>query len=94
MTYEFEYDGIRVLCDKRIPKEEAIEYVGEEKGRNNRVALVQLEMTLDKNGLVDIKSSLKDSITRYRRITGYVTPDIKFNDAKRAELKSRVGHFE
>lgn len=34
-------------------------------------------------------------ITRLRRITGYLTSDVKYwNDAKRAELKDRVKHVK
>lgn len=59
----------------------------------SKVALARIEIMLV-GGEVEIKSFERSPITRIRRVTGYLSKVSNFNDSKRAELESRVKHFE
>lgn len=53
--------------------------------------LGELNLELSGNEII-IHSSPVSNITRVRRITGYLSNQNNFNDAKRSELRDRVKH--
>ena len=53
--------------------------------------LGEISLEVDGDEIV-VRSSPASTIKRVRRITGYLSDENNFNDAKRAELKDRVEH--
>ena len=86
-------DGIKVLADSQLSREEILQYVGEEKKlwekSNKRIGL--LEISLDGEEVI-VKATEKSPIRRVRRITGYLSCIDNFNDAKVAECSDRTQH--
>lgn len=72
---------------------EATEYAEEEMtiwaGQGKTLDQVIIELEGDE---VVIRALERSPIRRVRRITGYLSDAVNFNDAKRAELKARVTH--
>lgn len=87
-------DGIRVVADEAITEEEVMSAVAAEKEywAAQHKLLGEIQITVDGDELV-IRSLEKSPIKRIRRITGYLSTDDRFNDAKQAELADRVNHF-
>lgn len=87
-------DDVKVVAQDEIRKEEIAAIVAEEKkiwdAEGKTLGEVQLHIDGDE---IVIRSFEKSPIKRVRRITGYLSTEEKFNDAKYAELKARVVHF-
>jgi len=85
-----------VLVDmpEGMQEEEAKQYVAEElqNWKNKGKILGKMILELDQDEVV-IKAFEKSPIRRIRRITGYLSEQTNFNDAKQAELAERVVHF-
>lgn len=86
-------DGIKVVADPALTREEISYFVSEEKRlwetKNKKLGL--LELTLDGEEVI-VKASEKSPIRRIRRITGYLSSIDNFNDAKVAECNARTNH--
>lgn len=88
------HNDIEITYPNEISREEAISYVDGELDRNPKMRLVSLEIILSADK-VDVElHPVYDTICRVRRITGYLSTLPKFNDAKKAEAKDRVSHFD
>ncbi len=74
-----------------MPDCEAAFYVREElalgKGR-----LAAMEIEILPGGYVNLRPHY-DTVIRVRRVTGYLSATVNFNDAKRAEMAAREGHI-
>lgn len=90
---ELVHMGIKITCPDDMDRDEAVSYVDEELALNPKMKLVRMDISLtaDLNG-VELHP-VYDTITRVRRITGYLSTVEKFNDAKRAEERDRVAHM-
>lgn len=91
----WEIDNIAVTADDNINREEAAQYVHNERERfqqQNKV-VASVELRLCDNDEVEIKSTPRSPIARVRRITGYLSTIERFNDAKQAELRDRFQHL-
>ena len=58
---------------------------------NKEIASIQLIHV--GNGELDVKTTEKSKIKRLRRITGYLSDMVNFNDAKKEELAQRHVHM-
>ena len=87
-------EGVYVEHPAQMTSEEAMYYAEEEIGlwREKGKQLERVEIETDGNYVV-VKAREKSPIKRIRRITGYLSEVNNFNDAKRAELSSRITHF-
>jgi len=85
-----------VLVDmpEGMQEKEAKQYVAEElqNWKNKGKILGKMILEIDQDEVV-IKAFEKSPIRRIRRITGYLSEQTNFNDAKQAELAERVVHF-
>ena len=86
-------NGIQVIADPRLSREEINQYITEEKqlwGSRNK-QLGQIELCIEQDEVV-VKAMEKSPIRRVRRITGYLSSIDNFNDAKVAECTDRAKH--
>ncbi len=85
--------NVMVEIPDMISQEEAALYVKEEielwKSKGKMLGQVIINVEGDD---VIIKAIEKSPIKRIRRITGYLSEQHNFNDAKQAELKERIVH--
>lgn len=88
------YNAINIMYPDEMSREEAISYVDEELGLNPKMRLASIEIKLSSDKTDVELQPIYDTITRVRRITGYLSTLPKFNDAKRAEERDRVSHFD
>lgn len=86
--------AISVHADDRISEAEARKYAEAEMQRWRAQGKVpaSIDLALDGEEVI-ITAVEKSPIRRIRRITGYLSTVDRFNDAKLAELKSRVRHI-
>lgn len=84
---------VKVMASEGISQQE-IDMIMAEEARMYEAEGKQLgELTLELAGEeIVIHSAPVSNITRVRRITGYLSNQNNFNDAKRAELRDRVKH--
>ena len=86
-------NGIQVIADPRLSREEISQYIDEEKqlwdSRNKQLG--QIELSIEQDEVV-VKAMEKSPIRRVRRITGYLSSFDNFNDAKVAECTDRTNH--
>ena len=86
-------NGIQVIADPRLSREEINQYITEEKqlwaSRNKQLG--QIELCIEQDEVV-VKAMEKSPIRRVRRITGYLSSIDNFNDAKAAECTDRTKH--
>ena len=86
-------NGIQVIADPRLSREEISQYIAEEKqlwdSRSKQLGHVELRIEQDE---VVVKAMEKSPIRRVRRITGYLSSIDNFNDAKVAECTDRTNH--
>lgn len=87
------YENVQVMYPAEMSQEEAISYVQEELDANPRMRLTKIEIRLGADQQDVELVPQYDTISRVRRITGYLSTIPKFNDAKRAEEHDRVSHF-
>jgi len=87
-------NDVLVQMPEGMNEQEAKQYIMEEiqnwKTKGKKLGKVVLELDQDE---VVIKAYEKSPIRRIRRITGYLSEQTNFNDAKQAELAERVVHF-
>ena len=87
-------NNVLVEIPDSMKEEEAKYYVAEEienwKAKGKEISKIILELAQDE---VVVKAYEKSPIRRIRRITGYLSEQTNFNDAKRAELAERVVHI-
>ena len=87
-------DDIIVKAQEGVTQQEINIEVAKEKeiwaAKGKKIA--SINVTIEGDELV-IKSVERSPITRIRRITGYLSSEDKFNDAKRAELNDRVAQL-
>ena len=85
--------GVNILAQAGITEQEIEEILAAEQksyqAEGKKIA--KIELMLDGEEIV-VKSVAKSPIRRVRRITGYLSDEQNFNDAKRAELKDRKSH--
>ena len=86
-------NGVQVIADPRLSREEINQFIAEEqqlwRSRNKRLG--QIELSIDQEEVI-VKASEKSPIRRVRRITGYLSSIDNFNDAKVAECSDRAKH--
>ncbi len=79
--------------DSRISQKEADVILAEEKAAYQKRGQELAEMRLELDGEeIIVKSRPKSNISRVRRITGYLSSQNNFNDAKKRELADRRAH--
>ena len=87
-------DDIIVKAQEGVTQEEIYTEVAKEKeiwaAKGKQIA--SIDVTIDGDELV-IKTVERSPITRIRRITGYLSTQDSFNDAKQAELSDRVAQL-
>ena len=88
-----DYEGITVYYPSDMHADEAKEYVKEELRKKVKYQLMRVDINHHADGDLIIRPHY-DTICRVRRITGYLSALPKFNDAKRAEERNRVSHFD
>ena len=87
-------DGVRVTTDlPDLTREEAQRYVDYARA-HLKDALTDLDISESADGGVDLNWTARgEKFERVRRVTGYLTGDMRFwNDAKQAEERERVKH--
>lgn len=86
--------AIQIIKPDEMSDKEANIYVEDEvkrwKAKGKEIS--KIELAVDGNEVV-ITATKKSPIKRVRRITGYLSTVDSFNDAKKAELASRVKHI-
>ncbi len=87
------YENVHVMYPAEMSQEEALCYVQEELDANPKMRLTSIEIKLGADSQEVQLVPQYDTISRVRRITGYLSTIPKFNDAKRAEEHDRVAHF-
>lgn len=89
-------DGIAVICPADMTEEEAAVYVRSEiehwKQTKPGKEIGSIIITIEGDEVV-ITAKERSPIRRIRRITGYLSSEDRFNDAKLAELRDRVKHL-
>ena len=82
-------DGFKVNCNEELSEEEIKAYLDR---RDKSRVLSHLDIETD-GEYVNLAFHYAKPFERIRRITGYLTGDVKtWNDAKRQELNDRVKH--
>lgn len=86
-------DNVVVEADEKVFGSAELErYVKYAKAHTSGV-LKEIRVKLCADGKVEIEYKTVEEFERIRRITGYLTGDLKsWNDAKRAEESERVKH--
>ena len=94
--FAFDINGVHIESNFLLSKAEQEAYVKHYDVDRHR-KLKSLELTLvpnDTEDFVDVKAKYDVvPFDRVARITGYLTPVYRFNDAKKAELKDRELHM-
>lgn len=84
---------VKVMASEGIAQQEIDMILAEEakmyEAQGKQLGELNLELVGDE---IVIHSSPVSNITRVRRITGYLSNQNNFNDAKKAELRDRVKH--
>jgi len=77
-----------------ISEREREEYVKRALNRNSHRTIEKINITVVDNDYVDIETvCAPEKFQRIRRITGYLVGTLdRFNNAKSAEVRDRVGH--
>ncbi|MDF2571097.1 MAG: hypothetical protein K0R55_2701 [Sporomusa sp.] len=87
-------EGVKVVAESGITEEEIRAIVDDElllwKGKGKELAEVRLTVEDDE---IVIKAVERSPIKRVRRITGYLSTEDRFNNAKQAELSDRRSHL-
>ncbi len=86
----FEYQGVQVIHPDDMTEVEAKAYVDEQLLLMPAKTLTKVELSLEGDEVL-IRPRY-NTISRVRRITGYLSTIPKFNDAKKAEARDRVAH--
>ena len=86
----FEYQGVQVIHPDDMTEVEAKAYVDEQLLLMPAKTLTKVELSLE--GAEVLIRPRYNTISRVRRITGYLSTIPKFNDAKKAEARDRVAH--
>lgn len=89
---KIEYEKIVVRYSDNMSFEEAISYVNDELDKKLPYPLKEISLVAN-DADVDVLP-FYDTITRIRRVTGYLSTEERFNDGKLAELKDRIAHFD
>lgn len=86
---------IQIYADKQISRNEVDAILAEEMAlyEQRGEELAELSLTLDTVGDITIKSYKKTPIKRIRRVTGYLSEEHNFNNAKHQELNDRIKHI-
>lgn len=87
------YNDIEIFYSDELEENEVINYVKEELKLHPQMRLQRVDVTIDKDGYSVFVKPYYNTVTRIRRITGYLSSLPNFNDAKRAEERDRVSHF-
>lgn len=87
-------DNVALIYPCDMALEEAVGYLQEQQELNPKMKLTTLEVELDEKTGNILLHPTYDTITRVRRITGYLSTVPKFNEAKQAEANDRVAHFD
>lgn len=89
---KLDYEGIIVSYPCDMSEDEAKECVKDELRKRVKYPLMSVDINYHIDGDLIIRPRY-DTITRVRRITGYLSTLPNFNDAKRAEARDRVAHI-
>ena len=82
-------DGVKIHANQELTEEEVRAYL-ERRDKSKTLTCLDIEVDDD---YVNLAFHYTKPFERIRRITGYLTGDIKtWNDAKRHELNDRVKH--
>jgi anaerobic ribonucleoside-triphosphate reductase activating protein len=87
---------IQIHADEHISEAEIKAILTEEEASYAKRGedLAELSLTLDKNNDIIVKSYKRVPIKRIRRVTGYLSEEHNFNNAKFQELSDRTKHIE
>jgi len=86
--------GVKVVAEQGITAEEIQAIVDEELQlwNNKGKTLAQVQLSIDDQEIV-VKAIERSPIKRVRRITGYLSTEDRFNNAKQSELFDRRAHL-
>lgn len=84
---------IKITSDPQISPKELKKILNEEKALYiaQGKTLAEIELSLADDEII-VKSYAASPIRRIRRITGYLSEEHNFNNAKQAELSERISH--
>lgn len=80
--------------DIRVDEKEILRLAAEAAKEDKVFEPHTVEVWRDEDGGVSYQVIGRSPIDRIRRITGYLSKDTNFNDAKLAELRNRKKHME
>ena len=89
---QFTFNEVLVKCPEEMSRNEAQEYVKDQLDLKPGRKLVEMAIKFDGSDVV--LEPHYDSVVRVRRITGYLSTIPRFNDAKKAEERSRLKHIQ
>lgn len=89
---QFMFNEVLVQCPEEMSMNEAQEYVRDQLDLKPGRKLVEMAIKFD--GSTVVLEPHYDSVVRVRRITGYLSTIPRFNDAKKAEERSRLKHIQ
>ncbi|MGL5514677.1 MAG: hypothetical protein ACRDBM_15790, partial [Sporomusa sp.] len=86
--------GVKVVAEQGITAEEIQAIVDEELQlwNNKGKTLAQVQLSIEDQEIV-VKAIERSPIKRVRRITGYLSTEDRFNNAKQSELFDRRAHI-
>ncbi len=83
---------VQITCPKELDTAELLLIVDEQK-RLGKHKLKQLDISFGSDKETLLLKPHYDTIVRIRRITGYLSRTVNFNDAKCAEEQNRLKHI-
>lgn len=92
MNYDKEKPAIIAYYPEDMHPDEATSYIEDELAKKVPYQLTRIDINYHTDGSIIVRPRY-DTITRVRRITGYLSTLPNFNDAKRAEARDRVAHI-
>lgn len=92
-------DDVKVILEAEgLSAEQILDIVEESKqefaAKGKQIAMVVISPDPEDPEQVIVKTVEKSPIKRIRRITGYLSTEDRFGDAKKAELDDRVSHVD
>lgn len=85
-------DDIKVECNLNVTDEELLPYVKYAKEKFPNAKWNKLIITFDGDDVVLGYDFINEPFQRLRRITGYLSDSVNWNNAKQDELKHRTKH--
>ena len=85
--------GVNIEKPEDMENREAANLVIDEYGDISAYSKIVIQYDAEDEQYVTMQAFKRSPITRIRRVSGYLSSDKNFNDAKKAELRDRVKHM-